>query len=399
MQVKKIALFKVADVFNGKTPAKSDQRLKGHPVLKIKDVSENGTFKGIHESYVDFDFVEKFQSKKIVHGDTLILNAAHNADYVATKIYKAETKVLGALATGEWTIVRPNQSVLDAAYAFYWIISQKTKHDIRNLVKGIHLYPKDILRLEIPLPPIEEQRRIAAILDQADAVRRKRQEAIRLTEELLRATFLDMFGDPVTNPKGWDVYSLGSISIVKGGLQVTSQRVNNPIEVPYLRVANVYRNKLNLDEIKTIRVTQNELERTKLKIGDILIVEGHGNSQEIGRCSIWDGSILNCTHQNHLIRVQINDKIANSTYISAFLNSHGGRRQLIKFGKTTSGLNTISSSNVKSVSVLVPSIAEQEKYVKIDNQVNELLDNSQTHLQYINELFNSLLQRAFRGEL
>ncbi|WP_414569410.1 restriction endonuclease subunit S [Nostoc sp. CCY 9925] len=259
----------------------------------------------------------------------------------------------------------------------------------RNL---IHVVP-------VLVPPLEEQRRIAAILDKADAVRRKRKEAIALTEELLRSAFLDMFGDPVRNSKNWDVVSLGHISRVQGGLQVTTKRNINPIEVPYLRVANVYRDKLVLDEVKLIRVTQQELERAILNIGDLLIVEGHGNREEIGRSSVWDDSIPNCTHQNHLIRVRLDLKKAEPVYISAFLNSQGGRSQLTQFGKTTSGLNTISTSNVKSTKVLLPPLLLQKEYVKLKKNITDSKEYNYKYCQYSNSLFNSLLQRAFKGEL
>ena len=253
--------------------------------------------------------------------------------------------------------------------------------------------------LEIPFPPLEEQRRIAAILDKADGVRRKRKEAIRLTEELLKSTFLEMFGDPVTNPKGWEVIGLGKISQIQGGLQVTPARKELPLEVPYLRVANVYRDKLLLDEIKNIRVTSSELERINMKAGDILIVEGHGNKEEIGRSSVWDGSIENCVHQNHLIRVRLDPNKAEPIYISAYLNSAGGRCQLTKFGKTTSGLNTISTSNVKATKVLCPPIEMQKRYLDFQRKLTEAKNASVQHLEQSENLFNSLLQRAFRGEL
>ena len=95
--------------------------------------------------------------------------------------------------------------------------------------------PAEVERIEIPLPPLAEQKRIAAILDKADAIRRKRQQAIQLADDFLRAVFLDMFGDPVTNPKGWEIAELGSISEVQGGLQVSSKRASNPVTVPYQR--------------------------------------------------------------------------------------------------------------------------------------------------------------------
>jgi type I restriction enzyme S subunit len=84
----KIKLFQVVSIFNGKTPSRLEQRINGYPVLKIKDVSEDGNFEGVFESFVDLEFPDKFTTKKIVSGDILILNAAHNADYVGKKYTK-----------------------------------------------------------------------------------------------------------------------------------------------------------------------------------------------------------------------------------------------------------------------------------------------------------------------
>ena len=109
-----------------------------------------------------------------------------------------------------------------------------------------------------PFRPSTEQKRIAGILDAADALRAKRREALGQLDTLLQSTFLDMFGDPVTNPMGWEVTTVNGIGSVQGGLQVTSKRRSLPIERPYLRVANVFRGFLELDELKTIRLTEAE---------------------------------------------------------------------------------------------------------------------------------------------
>jgi type I restriction enzyme S subunit len=161
------------------------------------------------------------------------------------------------------------------------------------------------LELLVPLPRPVEQRRIADILDKADALRAKRRAALAKLDAFAESIFLDMFGDPATNPKRWATTTVGTVGAVQGGLQVTTARNGHPIELPYLRVANVYRDRLDLREVKTIRATNVEIERTRLKTGDLLIVEGHGNASEIGRCAIWDGSIELCSHQNHLIRVRL----------------------------------------------------------------------------------------------
>lgn len=222
-----VSLGEVADVFNGKTPAKSEQREVGHPVLKIRDVDDAGRFRGRFGSFVDEGFVAQFSKKQVLPGDTLILNAAHNADYVGSKSFLAAEDVSGALATGEWLIVRPNHRRLDPGFAYYWLTSAAARAAIRDQVKGIHLYPKDVARLSIPLPPLDEQRRIAAILDKADALRRKRKRALELLDGLTQSIFLEMFGDPVENPKNLPVAKLGDVGSLDRGVSKHRPR-NDP---------------------------------------------------------------------------------------------------------------------------------------------------------------------------
>ena len=209
-------LGEIAEVFNGKTPAKSEQRSEGYPVLKIRDVDEEGAHRGAFGSYVDEQLAHKYRSKWIVPGDTLILNAAHNADYVGSKTFFSGDSVANALPTGEWLIVRPGERA-SAAYVNFWLRSRQTRDRIRFAVKGIHLYPKDVAALEISLPLLEEQRRIVDLLSRAEGIVRLRREAQRKATELVPALFLDMFGDPASNPKAWQTVSLSEVSTVGSG--------------------------------------------------------------------------------------------------------------------------------------------------------------------------------------
>jgi type I restriction enzyme S subunit len=136
--------------------------------------------------------------------------------------------------------------------------------------------------IQVPLPPLSEQRRIAAILDKAEAIRRKREEGIRLTEELLRSTFLDMFGDPVSYPS----HPLSQIAIVVSGVAKGRKLNGRAIDVPYLRVANVQDGYLSLDEIKTIEALPEEVEALTLRPGDIVLTEG-GDHDKLGRGAVW----------------------------------------------------------------------------------------------------------------
>ena len=287
-------------------------------------------------------------------------------------------------------------------YLFYFLRTPGTVNLATSRCSGANLPrlgPKQLASFQVPLPPFEEQKRIAGILDAADALRAKRREAIRQLDTLRQSTFLDMFGDPVTNPLGWEVTTVDGIGSVQGGLQVTSKRRWLPIERPYLRVANVFRGFLELDELKTIKLTEAEELRTSLDYEDILIVEGHGNKEEIGRCARWDGSIVPCVHQNHLIRLRCDRSKASPLYVENYINSPGGRRSLTGTSRTTSGLNTISVSKVRRSQIQLPPLDLQHRFGAIVESIEQQKASQRAHLAELDTLFASLQSRAFRGDL
>ena len=277
------SLNSVASVFNGKTPSKPDQRNDGHPVLKIKDVSAEGKFRGKFESFVETSFSSKYATKLLRSGDSLILNAAHNASHVASKTYFAESEALGSLVTGEWLVIRPDSCILDPRFVYHWLSLPRTKSNLRQLIQWDPSLSEGCSAPQDTDSALKQQQRIADILDQAHALRSKRRQALSMLDDLDQSVFLNIFGGSGDSGVGWEVVPLGEISEVQGGLQVTSKRSSLPVEMPYLRVANVYRNHLDLGEIKKIRLTERELERTSLEKGDLLVVEGHGNPNEIGQ--------------------------------------------------------------------------------------------------------------------
>ncbi len=249
-------------------------------------------------------------------------------------------------------------------------------------------------KVEIPLPPLEEQKRIAGILDQADALRRLRTRALDTLNTLGQAIFHEMFGNAVTITQ-----AVGELGDVQGGLQVTKKRDVFERRAPYLRVANVYRDRLTLEEIKTIGLTNAEAERTMLRSGDVLIVEGHGNPSEIGRTAVWSEEISGCVHQNHLIRFRPDQTQVLPQFFSSYMNSAIGRKHLASSSRTTTGLNTISTKKVKECVVPVPSINSQRDYLARYETIQRQVTNFKSLEIRQDALFASLQHRAFRGDL
>ena len=298
----------------------------------------------------------------------------------------------------------PDEKVVDRRYLVRALRSSAAASHFTQSAGGssgsmTNITQGDIRSAPIRLPPLPEQRRIAAILDQADALRAKRWEALAQLDSLTQSIFIEMFGDSFANPFGWPLVDTGKLANVQGGLQVTSARKDLPREVPYLRVANVHRGHLLLDEIKLIRATPAEVLRTSLRDNDLLVVEGHGNPSEIGRAALWNGHITECVHQNHLIRVRFDMSIVVPAYACEYLNSAGGRRHLLRAGKTTSGLNTISVSNVRDAPVALPPLALQQTFATRIQAVEALKATHRAALAELDALFASLQHRAFAGQL
>jgi len=172
-----------------------------------------------------------------------------------------------------------------------------------------------------------------------------------------------------------------------------------PRKLPYLRVANVHRGCLDLTEVKQLGVSDAEVERCLLLADDVLIVEGHGNATEIGRAARWDGSILMCVHQNHLIRVRCDPNKLLPVFAEAYINSAGGRRSLLRAAKTTSGLNTITVSDVRRVPMLVPRMERQREFARVMGAIEKADHRAARHLAHLGALFASLQHRAFDNSL
>lgn len=177
-------------------------------------------------------------------------------------------------------------------------------------------------------------------------------------------------------PAGWLWTRIGIISDVAGGLQKSPRRDPKSNHYPYLRVANVQRGFLDLSEIARFELEPDELRRFALQPGDLLVVEGNGSESEIGRCALWDGSIQNCIHQNHIIRCR--PLGVTPEFVLLFLNSPYGTKQMKALAVTTSGLYNLSVGKIKDVLVPLPPVVEQQRIVaKVDQLMAMLYDLEQ----------------------
>ena len=249
-----------------------------------------------------------------------------------------------------------------------------------------------------PILTALRRREFAAVLDKADAIRRKRRETIGLTEELLRSVFLEMFGDPVANLKGWPERPLHEVADLASGVTKGKKYGSlKLVEVPYMRVANVQDGHLALDEIKTISVSTEEAERYRLRIGDVLLTEG-GDPDKLGRGAVWRGEIPESIHQNHIFRARPSREVLPE-YLSALLGSSRGKRYFLRAAKQTTGIASINMTQLRAFPALIPPLSAQQRYVDAVSKLSAVRERLAVCNSTSDAFFSSILHRSFSGQL
>jgi len=252
----------------------------------------------------------------------------------------------------------------------------------------------DVLRLPVPLPPLSEQRRIAEILDKAGALRVKRRVALAQLDTLTQTIFLDMFGDPATNPKGWHGSSIGEVSEqVTDGEHLTPKRTGAGVKL--LSARNVRDGYIDFDNVDYISTS--EFERIKRRCnpspGDVLI----SCSGTIGRVAVVDtDEPFALVRSAALIRPR--DSAVRSTFLEHYLRTPALKARMLQRANASSQAN-LFQGQIRELPVFLPPVSHQDRFALCAAAVGRLRRSHRVSLGALDSLFISLQHRAFRGEL
>ena len=299
--------------------------------------------------------------------------------------------------------IRPKDG-LRVRWLLYAFRAMESKIDSLGTGTTFKAISGDVLRhLEVPIAPlayqdqaIEELEKQFSRLDEAVAnLQRVKANLKRYKASVLKAA---VEGRLVETEGGWRKSTLGEEGSIIGGLTKNQKRNDLPLKLPYLRVANVYANELRLDEIEYIGVAERELEKLLVRKGDLLLVEGNGSPDQIGRVALWNDAIPNCVHQNHLIKARFGGAVFPE-WALIWMLSPVGRHGIERVSASTSGLHTLSVGKVSRLPIGVPSLKEQVSIVaEVDRHlsiIREVETEVDTNLHRAQAMRQSTLHRAF----
>jgi type I restriction enzyme S subunit len=369
-------------------------------VVRFDEIAKEsrGTFRGSLEGVpvVGLEHIEPYDmllNKWDVDVETTFTKAFHKGEIMFGRRrayqHKACVATCDGICSGDITLIEP---VEGKVYPDLLPFIVQNDDFFEHAIKGSNgaLSPRvkweHMASFEVNLPSLAEQKVLAEKLWAAYEVKQSYLKMIAATEEMVKSQFIEMFGKVDS-----DRLLLSDIADVSSGLTKNSQRVSFELKMPYLRVANVFYNKLELDDIQEIGVRPQEIEKTKLQENDLLFVEGNGSPQEIGRVAIWDGSINPILHQNHIIKARLKISSFSPAFLMYFFMYGQGRSQIVRKAASSSGLYTLSLNKIASLQVPAVELEFQQQFVSIAHQADKSISELRKSIDAIDKVIKSLI--------
>ena len=294
----------------------------------------------------------------------------------------------------------PRRSV-DRDFLAYLLRRRETVAFVMSSVAGSRMPRADmrvLMSMRVPLPPLEEQRRIVDILNRAARIERLRARADGAVREFVPALFVKMFGDCSEIGRRFPCLPLqDAAAIASGATKGRKIDAADSVEVPYLRVANVQDGFLTLDEIKTITIRRGEEQQYALAPGDLVLTEG-GDQDKLGRGAVWNGELPYCAHQNHVFRVRPCADVVLTDYLRDVVGSAYGKAYFLSVAKRTTGIASINKTQLGGFPVPVPPLGLQHRYAETAEAARTAARVGESSTRTATALMASLMFQLLSGD-
>lgn len=269
--------------------------------------------------------------------------------------------------------IRLKQGIYDKYYFNLLLKSRLKKHAIEANGSGIKMAisATELGKELFPVPSMDKQLTITNVISKISKIVELRKKEMFALDELIRARFVEMFGDMYLNSKEWPEAKLESMAdVVSGITKGRKTKAEDLTEVPYMAVSNVKDGYIDWTTVKTIEATQQEIEKYRLLADDVLMTEG-GDPDKVGRGAIIKEPLENCIHQNHIFRVRLDESMMRPEFFAEYLQHQRSKRYFLGCAKQTTGIASINMTQLRALPVLVPPLSRQEEFVLFKAQVDK----------------------------
>jgi len=398
---RKVALADVLEAFEtGKRP-KGGAIAEGIPSLGGEHVTAEGTLKLNPMKFLPLDFYESMSKGRLRIGDVLVVKDGATTGRVGMV---EENFPFGHAGVNEHLfLLRADQRRLDPRFLYFYLRSVEGQAELMSDFRGAAQggISREIgHKVRVPLLSLDEQQRIVDLLSRAEGIVRLRREAQKKAAEIIPALFLDMFGDPATNPKGWQEAPLSDLV---GEFRYGTSQKSDVSGLPTLRIPNVIGDKLDPSDMKFVNVSEAEAGRLRLLSGDLLFVRTNGNPDYVGRSAVFDPEAMsmagfdaiNCIYASYLIRARLKPDSIHPHFLQSFLSSSEGRKRLREQARTSAGQYNINTEGLASIRVPLPPRAAQLHFEEQCRSILGVVAQQAGALKKAEAAFAALLNPAF----
>lgn len=280
-------------------------------------------------------------------------------------------------------------------YIYYMFSGRDWDAGTNKAVMGKTLNKATLSQIRIKVHSLSEQQEIVLVLDKAKAIIEARQQELQELDELVKARFVEMFGDMYLNTMEWRELHLETMADIVSGITKGRKIAGKQLtKVPYMAVSNVKDGYIDWTTVKTIDATDQEINQYRLLPDDVLMTEG-GDPDKLGRGAIIRTPLENCIHQNHIFRVRLDESHILPDYFAEYLKHQRAKRYFLGCAKQTTGIASINMKQLKALPVLLPPLELQNEFSAFIRQIDKSKVVVQRALDEAQTLFDSLMQQYF----
>ena len=378
----------VCEILNGYAFKSANYTDKGVRIIRISNV-QKGYIEDNTPAFYPFDDIN-VAKYELFEGD-LLLSLTGNVGRVG----RLDKKFLPAALNQRVACIRiKDNTALDKSFLFDLLNSDSFEQKCILSSKGVaqkNLSTEWLKDYKIPLPPLDEQREIAAVLDKVSDLIAKRRQQLNKLDELVKSRFIEMFGVYPANPMGWEI---GTIRDIVTEIRYGSSRpAVDGGKYTYLRMNNItYGGELDLSDTKRIDIPDNELDKCTVRRGDILF--NRTNSKElVGKTCVYDRDEM-MVLAGFVIRIRVKDRILPE-FLSAFLNTDFSKQMLLGMCKTAIGQANINAQELQNIGLYLPPVELQRRFVQFKKETDKSKLAIQKSLEKLEILKKALMQKYF----